>query len=368
MHVENFSVYRRNYGYSLYNAGFDGAFPWAYQGAFGKMWTDNDDSVRDHMATYPTSTGVIDTIQWEGMREAVDDTRYAATLTTLNHGNNTTTNLLIANGLTAGNTSQEIREQLIEYIGYGAETNPPTVAFSCTPLSGARPLSVTCTDASTDLPDTWFWYNNTTVVSTLRNPTFSIATTGAQTIRLNSSNSAGYNWSNKTAYIDVTPKIPVAGFTSSVTTLLSTNYVTLTDTSTGSPTNWDWYWFTNETKSSDDQSPTATWPPGTGTYNVRLYASNVDGGSWRNQTVTVPKTKESTTADFQTDNTIFTTIVALIFIIALIIGIGIAILYVRGIENGNMPPIELAVGYIVGLLVLVVIYLMMTGIAYIGEV
>ena len=35
---------------------------------------------RDHVFAYPTSNGVIDTIQWEGWREGVDDTRYVATL------------------------------------------------------------------------------------------------------------------------------------------------------------------------------------------------------------------------------------------------------------------------------------------------
>jgi hypothetical protein len=29
---------------------------------------------------YPTRTGIVDTIQWEGFREAVDDNRYVATL------------------------------------------------------------------------------------------------------------------------------------------------------------------------------------------------------------------------------------------------------------------------------------------------
>ena len=32
------------------------------------------------MMAYPTVDGVIDTLQWEGYREGVDDTRYLATL------------------------------------------------------------------------------------------------------------------------------------------------------------------------------------------------------------------------------------------------------------------------------------------------
>lgn len=33
--------------------------------------------------TYPTVNGVVDTIQWEGFREAVDDVRYVSTLVRL---------------------------------------------------------------------------------------------------------------------------------------------------------------------------------------------------------------------------------------------------------------------------------------------
>jgi hypothetical protein len=35
---------------------------------------------RHHNMTYPTVDGVIDTIQWEGYREGVDDARYLTTL------------------------------------------------------------------------------------------------------------------------------------------------------------------------------------------------------------------------------------------------------------------------------------------------
>ena len=54
---------------------------YAYQHAFGHVWNDFDStSYCDHNFTYPTVDGVIDTIQWEGFREAVDDVRYMTTL------------------------------------------------------------------------------------------------------------------------------------------------------------------------------------------------------------------------------------------------------------------------------------------------
>ncbi len=73
--------YRRNYGLLLWKSGFDGAMDFAYQWEFGHIWNDFDNTkYRDHVMAYPTVDGVIDTLQWEGYREGVDDTRYLATL------------------------------------------------------------------------------------------------------------------------------------------------------------------------------------------------------------------------------------------------------------------------------------------------
>jgi hypothetical protein len=75
--------YRRNYGMTLREQDYDGAMTYAYQHSFGNGWNDFDSlQYRDHNLTYPTANGVIDTIAWEGFREAVDDVRYATTLDT----------------------------------------------------------------------------------------------------------------------------------------------------------------------------------------------------------------------------------------------------------------------------------------------
>lgn len=85
--IEDFEVYRKNYGLKLACAGYEGAIDYAYQHDFGHIWNDFDDNnYRDHVFAYPTSNGVIDTIQWEGFREAVDDVRYLTTLIDLNKG------------------------------------------------------------------------------------------------------------------------------------------------------------------------------------------------------------------------------------------------------------------------------------------
>ncbi len=79
--VEEPETYRRNFGLLLWKAGYDGAMDYAYQHSFGHIWNDFDHGhYRDHVFAYPTADGVIDTIEWEGFREGVDDVRYVSTL------------------------------------------------------------------------------------------------------------------------------------------------------------------------------------------------------------------------------------------------------------------------------------------------
>jgi hypothetical protein len=79
--VEAPARYRRNYGLALWKAGYDGAMNYAYQHGFGDIWDDFDHpQYRDHIMAYPTTKGVIGTVQWEGFREAVDDVRYVTAL------------------------------------------------------------------------------------------------------------------------------------------------------------------------------------------------------------------------------------------------------------------------------------------------
>ncbi len=74
-------TWRRNYGLLLWQAGYDGGMPYAWQHSYGNGWNDFDHyRHRDHNFTYPTLDQPIDTVQWEGFREGVDDVRYLATL------------------------------------------------------------------------------------------------------------------------------------------------------------------------------------------------------------------------------------------------------------------------------------------------
>lgn len=78
---ENPVIFRFNYGIGLWRSGYDGAMAYAYQHSMGNIWNDFDHPIyRDHALTYPTATGVIGTIAWEGFREGVTDVRYLQTL------------------------------------------------------------------------------------------------------------------------------------------------------------------------------------------------------------------------------------------------------------------------------------------------
>ncbi len=75
------NFWRYNYGWWAYANGYNGCFPYTYQETRGTgFWNDFDDPILDECLTYPTNNGVVDTLQWEGFREAVDDMRYLATL------------------------------------------------------------------------------------------------------------------------------------------------------------------------------------------------------------------------------------------------------------------------------------------------
>jgi hypothetical protein len=116
--IENPEIYRNHYGVALWNAGYDGAMDYAYQHGYGDIWNDYDtvnDHYRDHVFAYPTTNGVIDTVQWEGWREGVDDTRYLATLIS-KMGNDTLARSIVVDALASGESMASMRKKLIAQI------------------------------------------------------------------------------------------------------------------------------------------------------------------------------------------------------------------------------------------------------------
>ncbi len=89
----------------------------AYQYRYGdSIWNDYDSpSYRDHVFAYPTTNGVIDTIQWEGFREGVDDTRYAASLIK-KEGSTTSARILVSEGLSRNENMTTLRKRVVDRI------------------------------------------------------------------------------------------------------------------------------------------------------------------------------------------------------------------------------------------------------------
>jgi hypothetical protein len=100
---------------------------YAYQHGFGDhIWNDFDhERFRDHVFAYPTSNGIIDTIQWEGFREAVDDVRYLATLVLLKNAQKEQILSWLRPMLTDQVNMYELRGQLINEILPKANLNTP---------------------------------------------------------------------------------------------------------------------------------------------------------------------------------------------------------------------------------------------------
>lgn len=112
----NPDIYRRNYGFLLWVNGYDGAMPYVYHHASGHIWNDFDGESRDLVFAYPTVDGVVDTIQWEGFREGIDDVRYLTTYIRRNTKPLGEIREWIRSMVEAGSSMDKIRNRIIQRI------------------------------------------------------------------------------------------------------------------------------------------------------------------------------------------------------------------------------------------------------------
>jgi PKD repeat protein len=109
------------------------------------------------------------------------------------------TQLLIDTGGGSGATAIYIDDLEVD----GEAYNPlPTAAYSGTPVSGSAPLQVSFTDAST-AATSWLWDFGDGVTSAAQNPVHTYNISGVYNVSLKATNSNGYDYENKTAYITV---------------------------------------------------------------------------------------------------------------------------------------------------------------------
>jgi PKD repeat protein len=157
---------------------------------------------------------------------------------------------------------------------------PPVAHFQGTPRSGSAPLQVTFEDRSEGSPTTWRWEFGDGSTSTSRNPVYTYRTPGSYTVRLTVSNAQGENTRSEVGYITVAPPAPRADFRANPSAGTVPLEVSFQDTSANSPTSWKWEFGDGAT--STLQHPRHRYTT-SGTYTVRLTATNAQGTDTKTQ-------------------------------------------------------------------------------------
>ncbi|MFA5415133.1 MAG: PKD domain-containing protein, partial [Methanoregula sp.] len=168
------------------------------------------------------------------------------------------------NATNAGGSNTTTRTNYITVI-----VQAPVANFSASPTSGTAPLTVRFSDVSTNNPTTWNWNfgDGSTVNATVQHPVHTYTNAGIYTVSLNATNAGGSNTTTRTNYITVIVQAPVANFSASPTSGTAPLTVRFTDTSTNSPTVWNWNFGDGST--ATDRHPVHTYAVA-GTYTVSL--------------------------------------------------------------------------------------------------
>ena len=165
--------------------------------------------------------------------------------------------------------------------------------FNAAPLSGAAPLSVQFTDASTVTPTAWEWFFGDGTTGYVQNPSHTYSDPGTYSVSMRAVMNGMTYTATRTDLITVSAAQTTTTTTITTTTTTSASSstveaafyglpragtapftVSFTDTSTGSPTSWEWDF--GDGGSSTLENPTHTYEE-PGTYTVTLTVSAVDG-------------------------------------------------------------------------------------------
>ncbi|HEY3569022.1 MAG TPA: PKD domain-containing protein [Thermoanaerobaculia bacterium] len=179
--------------------------------------------------------------------------------------------------LTATNSAGSSSKTKLVTVSQG---DPPVADFAFQ----ATGLSVAFADQSTGNPTSWSWDFGDGSKSTQQNPSHTYAKAGTYAVVLTASNAAGSG--SKTKLVTVTAtKPPVAAFCYQRNKL----QVVFTDTSSNSPTSWQWDFGDCVSPASClvfSQNPSHTYAAA-GAYTVTLTVSNEGGQSTLSKVVTV---------------------------------------------------------------------------------
>ncbi|WP_321508609.1 PKD domain-containing protein [uncultured Methanoregula sp.] len=161
------------------------------------------------------------------------------------------------------------------YITAGAPvTDVPVAWFVSTMNSGTVPQTVQFIDASTNFPYSWVWLFGDGDTSTAQNPLHTYTRIGTYNVTLTATNAWGNHTVTRDNYIIVSSSIPVASFVSAPLSGTAPLAVRFTDTSTNSPTLWDWVFGDGSVSAMQNPSHVYTIP---GVYTVSFSAINAAG-------------------------------------------------------------------------------------------
>ena len=153
----------------------------------------------------------------------------------------------------------------------------PSADFTSNVTACLAPCNVSFTDTSSNTPTnwTWAWADDGATFHSFDDPfnatpIQNFTTAGTYSIYHTAINDEGTGPIHKYDYLTVSNTW--TSFTANATVGKPPLNVQFNDTSSSGPTNWDWYWGADETKSSDLQNPTATFSV-VGAHPVRLYVS-----------------------------------------------------------------------------------------------
>jgi PKD repeat protein len=157
----------------------------------------------------------------------------------------------------------------------GSPPPPPPVpeaGFTGNPTSGDTPLTVSFTDLTSGQVSSWHWDFGDISVSDQQNPSHEYFGAGTYTVSLTVTGPGGSDTKTKTNYITVTDSgVLNANFSAVPFGGVAPLTVQFADTSSGSPTSWEWDFGDGET--SIERNPEHTYDS-TGSYTVSLTVSN----------------------------------------------------------------------------------------------
>jgi PKD repeat protein len=160
----------------------------------------------------------------------------------------------------------------------GSSVTCPVAGFTNDFAGGSAPVTVHFTDTasySSLNPIThWFWDFGDGTNSTLENPGHLYSANGAYDVSLTVSNP--YCRNAVTVTNNVVIGSPVANFTASPTTGMVNTVIAFTDTSLGTPMQWNWSWGDGTWTNGTIQNPTHSYT-NPGSYSISLTASNKYG-------------------------------------------------------------------------------------------